>query len=47
MQHGSGAPSRWQMFENFLESLPIEKQRHALLELCDGHLAMHAKVERT
>jgi hypothetical protein len=36
MRYGSGAPSRWKMFENFLESLPIEKQRAALLELCDG-----------
>jgi hypothetical protein len=24
------------MFENFLESLPIDQQRSALLELCDG-----------
>lgn len=35
MRYGSGVPSRWQMFENFLESLPIEQQRQALLELCD------------
>jgi hypothetical protein len=35
MRYGSGVPSRWQMFENFLESLPVEQQRKALLELCD------------
>jgi hypothetical protein len=37
MRHGSGAPSRWQMFENFLESLPLERQKQALFELCDGY----------
>src|SRR5436853_4454109 len=37
MRYGSGAPSRWQMFENFLESLPLEKQKKALLELCNGY----------
>lgn len=37
MRYGSGAPSRWQMFENFLESLSLEKQKQALLELCDGY----------
>jgi Abortive infection C-terminus len=35
MRYGSGAPSRWQMFENFLESLPAEVQRQVLIELCD------------
>ncbi len=34
MRYGSGAPSRWQMFANFIESLPIDQQRAALLELC-------------
>jgi hypothetical protein len=38
MRYGSGVPSRWQMFENFLESLPVEQQRKALLELCDFQL---------
>lgn len=35
MRYGSGAPSRWKMFENFLESLPLEVQRRALKDLCD------------
>lgn len=37
MRYGSGAPSRWMMFENFLESLPADTQRQALLELCDDY----------
>jgi hypothetical protein len=35
LRYGSGVPSRWMIFENFLESLPIELQRKALTELCD------------
>jgi hypothetical protein len=37
MRYGSGAPSRWKVFENFLESLPADVQRRALLELCEGY----------
>ncbi len=37
MRYGEGVPSRWMMFENFLESLPITVQRQALLELCDDY----------
>lgn len=37
MRYGSGVPSRWMMFENFLESLPVEVQKQALLELCDDY----------
>jgi hypothetical protein len=35
MRYGSGVPSRKEMFENFLESLVVDKQREALLALCD------------
>jgi hypothetical protein len=37
MRYGSDVPSRKEMFENFLESLPIDKQREAVLALCDGY----------
>jgi hypothetical protein len=37
MRYGSDVPSRKEMFDNFLESLPAEDQREALLALCDGY----------
>jgi hypothetical protein len=37
MRYGSDVPSRKEMFENFLESLAVDKQREAVLALCDGY----------
>jgi hypothetical protein len=37
MRYGSGVPSRKEIFENFLESLPVDKQQEALLALCDDY----------
>ena len=46
MRYGSGVPSRKEMFENFLESLPLDKQREALLALCDDY-PMKTSPERS
>jgi hypothetical protein len=37
MRYGSDVPSRKEMFENFLENLAVDKQREAVLALCDGY----------
>jgi hypothetical protein len=34
-RYGSGAPSRSEMFKNFLESFPADIQKSLLFELCE------------
>jgi len=42
MRYGQGVPSKSVMFINFLESLPADKQRRALMNLCDSHRDLRA-----